>query len=81
LSLQPALSEHEIGVSLMARPLTDRDALRAQLEKCLCRCTHKNRIRIHFDAGNVFDEVGLEEHGLRAQVEVEFSEAGEKKLH
>ena len=36
--------------------------LRAQLEKCLGCCTHKKRIRIHFDAGDVFDEVGLEEH-------------------
>jgi hypothetical protein len=62
LSLQAALSEHEIGVSLMAGPFTDHDALRAQLEKCLGGCTHKKRIRIHFDAGDVFNEVGLEEH-------------------
>jgi hypothetical protein len=65
----------------MARPLTDYDPLRAQLEKCLGGCTHKKRIRIHFDAGDVFDEVGLKEHRLGAQVEVKFSEAGEKKLH
>jgi hypothetical protein len=46
----------------MAGSLTDNDALRAQVEKCLGGCTHKKRIRIHFDAGDVFYEVGLEEY-------------------
>ena len=54
LSLKPALSEHEVGVSLMARPLTDYDPLRAQLEKCLRRCTYQHGIRIDFHASDVF---------------------------
>ena len=54
LICEPALGEHQICVSLVPRTLSHYDAVGAQLEKCLRRCTYQHGIRIDFHASDVF---------------------------
>src|SRR6516225_9365140 len=71
LSIESALHEHQVGVPLMAWPFSDDDTSSAEPNKGLGGSADEQRVRIHLNAGDVFNQVRLQQNGFTTEVELE----------
>jgi hypothetical protein len=80
LLIEAALHQRKVRVTLVTRAFCDKNSRRAQAQKSVDCRTDEERIRVHFHAGNVLYQVGLEQDRPPFDVESKEPQASKQQV-